>query len=852
MKSVRRLYEQFHPEHYLLKINPDKVKMVFQGNVTITGQKTGRPSQRITFHGKDITIQKATIKFHDKKGDKDIEVNRIVKHKNYDEIRLHSNSMIYPGKYTINLEFSGNISKPMNGLYPCFYQSDDQEEIILATQFESHHAREVFPCIDEPEAKAIFDLTLTAPENETVLANTEVATKKKINDLVEVTFKPSPKMSTYLLAFVIGKLDYLEQKTKNGIIVKAFSSPSNKQYCSFALQTAVDCLDFYNDYFSIDYPLNKCDLVALPDFASGAMENWGLITFREQALIVDDQNTSLSMKQYVANVVAHELTHQWFGNLVTMRWWNDLWLNESFATLMSYVAIDKLFPEWKVWNDFIISEQSQALKLDSLEHTHPINVTIKHPDEIRTIFDNISYEKGASVLYMLMKYIGEEYFQAGLQKYLTKHAYSNTESSDLWAAWEEASKKPIAEYMSSWTTQAGYPIIKVENKDDQIRISQKRFYLNPKANKESANWSIVLFSNINLDKDTINKPEELLNYGSKIDHPLILNHNHQAFYRTVYDDNNIIKLVEAIKANDISELDRQGILSDSIEAAKAGNLPTVSALKLLQAYSNEDKLGVWEVIASALGSIRGVMDDEELRELMNPRIAKLIETQYNRLGFKAIKNETIFDQLLRPLILGLATTSEIQDAVKQCFKLFNNREKNPINPDIRGVVYTTVARNGDEEIFNQLLKMHNLSNNSEERITIAAGLTNFKQTKLINLALSNITGKNIRIQDAAYWISYSFSNRFAKNITWEWIKSHWDWLEKNLGNDLSFYMMPRYVAKAYSDDKFIPEFKSFFEQNISNNLIRPLNQAIETITWQSEWKKRDLKIIKDYFKSNNH
>lgn len=851
MKAVRRLYEQFHPEHYLLKISPDKAKMKFEGNVTITGQKTGRPSKRITFHAKDINIRSATIKLHDKKGDKDIEVSRMVKHKNYDEIRLHSNSMIYPGKYTINLQFSGDITKPMNGLYPCFYQSDDQEEIILATQFESHHAREVFPCIDEPEAKAVFDLILSAPKNETVLANTEIESKQKIGDLIEVTFRPSPKMSTYLLAFVIGKLDHLEQKTKSGIVVKAFSSPENIQYCKFALQTAVDCLDFYNDYFSINYPLSKCDLVALPDFASGAMENWGLITFREQALIVDNKNTSLSMKQYVANVVAHELTHQWFGNLVTMRWWNDLWLNESFATLMSYVAIDKLYPQWQVWNDFIVSEQSQALKLDSLEHTHPINVVIRHPDEIRTIFDNISYEKGASVLYMLMKYIGEEYFQEGLKKYLSKHAYSNTESIDLWAAWEEASKKPIANYMDSWTTQAGYPIVKLVNTDNQVKISQQRFYLNPKANKELTNWPIVLFSNNNLGKDIIYNQEELINYHSKEDNPLILNHNRQGFYRVIYDDTNINKLIDAIKTNEVNELNRQGILGDSIEAAKAGNLSTVSALKLLHAYNKEDKLSVWEVIASSLGSIRSVMDDDKLRELMNPQIAKLIEEQYIKLGFIENKDETIFDKLLRPIILSLATTSEIKNAVEECFNLFNNRQKLAINPEIRGVVYTTVARNGDEKIFNQLLKMHNLSNNSEEKITIAAALTNFKQSSLINLALSKITSKDVRMQDAAYWISYSFSNRFAKNITWQWIKDHWDWLEKNLGNDLSFYMMPRYVAKAYSDEKFIPEFKSFFDQHISNSLIRPLNQAIETITWQSEWKKRDLKEIKDYFKSNN-
>ena len=455
MQKVRRLYDQFQPEHYRLLIDTDKHNMKFNGEVVIRGNKTGRPSQRITFHAKQLRIISAKIVRHDKRGDIDMPVVRTLVHKSSDELRIHSQSMLMPGSYSVTIRFEGKITQPMNGIYPCYFESEGQKEVILATQFESHHAREAFPCIDEPEAKAVFSLNLLCDPNETVLSNTPLIKQSQKKGRMLSEFSETPKMSSYLLAFVCGKLSYREGQTAGGVTVRAYATPDNHANTAFALQTTIDCLDFYNDYFAIDYPLSKCDLVALPDFANGAMENWGLITFREHALFVDDQNTSLWVKQYVANVIAHELTHQWFGNLVTMRWWNDLWLNESFATLMSYVAVDHLFPEWQVWTQFVIDEQLPAFRLDSLAHTHPINVSINHPDEIRTIFDTISYEKGASVLLMLMHYIGHDAFRSGLTNYLKRHAYANTESKDLWQAWEETATKPVADFMNAWTTQAG-------------------------------------------------------------------------------------------------------------------------------------------------------------------------------------------------------------------------------------------------------------------------------------------------------------------------------------------------------------------------------------------------------------
>ncbi|HEY5442482.1 MAG TPA: M1 family metallopeptidase, partial [Candidatus Saccharimonadales bacterium] len=297
-KKVTRLYEQFQPEHYDLQLVPDRDAMVFSGTVTIKGKKVGRPSERITLHQKDLKITKATLVKHDKNGDKTLAIERINNQNSFDEVRLHAAEMVYPGNYTITLEFTGVITRPMNGIYPCYFKHDGKDKMLIATQFESHHAREAFPCIDEPEAKATFDLTLTTPAGEAVIANTPVKTQTAKGKQQVTTFETTPKMSTYLLAFVYGEMDYKEAKTKDGVLVRTYATPDNAQHTGFALDCAVKTLEFYNEYFAIPYPLPKCDFVALPDFASGAMENWGCITFREQALLVDPKNPSLHLKQW--------------------------------------------------------------------------------------------------------------------------------------------------------------------------------------------------------------------------------------------------------------------------------------------------------------------------------------------------------------------------------------------------------------------------------------------------------------------------------------------------------------------------------------------------------------------------
>lgn len=848
-KDVKRLFTEFKPDHYDLVLVPKKEEKTFTGTVTIRGKKTYRPNKRFTFHQNGLKIHDAKIIRHEKSGDQEMTISRINHQKSQDEVRLHTDAMIYPGSYTVTLEFSGKISRAMNGMYPCFFEEDGIEQQLIATQFESHHAREVFPCIDEPEAKATFDLTLTTPHGETVLANTPVAKQVSAKDSVTTTFETTPRMSTYLLAFAYGNMGFKEAVTKDGVLVRAYATPHNVQFTDFSLDVAIKCLEFYNEYFGIDYPLPKCDMVALPDFASGAMENWGLITYREQCMLVDPNNTSLATKQYVAMVVAHELAHQWFGNLVTMRWWTDLWLNEGFASWIEYLAVDHIFPQWEMWTQFAVDEQQRAFKLDALEHTHPIEVPVHHPDEIRTIFDTISYSKGASAIHMLHDYLGAEAFRNGLRHYLDLHKYDNTDTVDLWSSLEKISGKPVKDFMHHWTSQSGFPLLTATVGSDYVDLVQERFLVNPEHDRQDDTlWPIPLLSGSAGLPDILRDKAATVPAANTAQ--LKFNAGQSGFYRTVYDSDHLARLANSVRKGALTPLDRLGVLSDVFEAAKAGKASTIDVLNLLDAFADETDNAVWDIITGVITSIRATMNDEDLREAMKPFIRTIVAKQLAVLGWDTKPDDTHFQKLLRPTILGLAAGADDPAVVRECLNRFKAMQSpEDIAPDVRSIVYTTAVRHGDAKTFDKLFAIHEATTLSEERTTIAAALTNFRQPELIKRTLDLITTNSVRHQDVSYWVAYSFANRFARDKTWDWMKKHWDWLHKILGTDLSFYRFPIYVANSQSDRSFLKEYKAFFEPKLSPVFERSIKQGIEVITWQSAWKERDFTAIKQFFDS---
>ncbi len=856
-KKVTRLLDQFKPKNYDLSITISADKKSFTGKIIISGNKIGRPSKRLTFHQKGLKILSCKVSYKDKKGiETEVEITRIVLHKSYDEVRLHSENTIYPGEHTVSLEFSGKITDNMDGIYPCNFVIEGVKKQLIATQFESHAARQVLPCIDEPAAKATFDFTLTHAKNEVALSNTPIKSESSNGDTTTTKFEQTPIMSTYLLAFVTGELSMLETKSSSGVQIRTFSTPDQIKATEFALDIAAKCMDFYEEYYDIPFPLAKCDFIALPDFASGAMENWGLITFREQALLVDE-HTSIGSMQYVALVVAHELTHQWFGNLVTMQWWTDLWLNEGFASWMEYLAIDNFYPEWDLWTQFAIDEQQIALKIDSLEHTHPVEVPVGHPDEIRTIFDAISYQKGASMIHMLHDYLGPEDFKNGLRHYLKENAYKNTITADLWRSLEIVSKKPVVDFMGKWTSQSGYPILDVDISEDHLKISQSRYISNPNSEVKHTDktlWPIPLLSE-GLEKSTTNVKSLNVVLKDK-NKPIKLNIGQTGFYRVRYSHKMLQEQLKALDNNELTEIDRMGLLSDSLDVTRSGYQSVAEFLDLLKHYDDETTLPVWEIIASAIGSVKSILsiDDSnnDLRDKMNPFVQKYVSDEVARIGWDRIETESHLTTLLRPLILGLSAGAEDFNTEKHALDLYRNKIDNnkKIDPDIRGIVYSVAAKNGGQKEFDEMLNLYKKSTSSDEKLTLTGALTNFKQDFIHEQILALVKTDTIRLQDQAYWIAYSLSNRWSRKLTWNWLKENWLWLKLTNGTDLSFSRLPMYAARNFSDQKYLDEYVEFFSTNMEPMIARTYNQGLETIQTNIEWRNRDAKNAIDWFSKN--
>lgn len=382
------------PTSYDLTLKPDLEAFVFSGKEVIEIDLKS-PKKSITLHSRDIDIETAEIIY----GKENIFAEKISYNKASETATIHFKEKIKKGKVKLSLVFSGIINESLRGFYNSKYVIDGVTKHIATTQFEATDARRAFPCFDEPAQKAVFHVSLIVPGEHTAISNTlPISIKEHEAGYKVVQFAPTPKMSTYLLAFIIGDFEYIEGWTKDKVQVRIFTTKGKSHQAKFALEVAIKSLEFYNEYFDIPYPLPILDMIAIPDFESGAMENWGAITYRETAILVDEENSSLSNKQWIALVISHELAHQWFGNLVTMHWWTDLWLNEGFASYIEYLAVDHIFPNWKIWDQFLTADFSSALRLDSLSNSHPIEVKVHHPNEINEIFDSVSYSKGVFLI----------------------------------------------------------------------------------------------------------------------------------------------------------------------------------------------------------------------------------------------------------------------------------------------------------------------------------------------------------------------------------------------------------------------------------------------------------------------
>lgn len=836
-QTVSRLINQFKPEHYDLNLTLAREDRTFTGTVIINGS-SAKDASAISVHAKDLTLTSATI---------DDQKAKVTTGEN-DEVAL-SIPNLSEGRHIVKIEFNGQITDAMHGLYPCYFEHDGEKKELLATQFESHHAREAFPCIDEPEAKATFDVTLTTESDITVLGNMPIKEQEQTDGQLITSFETTPRMSTYLLAWVTGELHRKTAVTKSGVEVNIWATPAQKpSSLDFALDIATRTIDFFDDYFDTPYPLPKSDHVALPDFTSGAMENWGLVTYREVALLADPATTSISSKHYIATVIAHELSHQWFGNLVTMRWWNNLWLNESFATLMEYIAIDALHPEWDVWLDFATGETPASLRRDSLDGVQPVQLDVHHPDEISTLFDGaIVYAKGARLLRMLQHYIGDEAFQLGLKAYFAKHAYSNTEGDDLWQALGAASGKDISTFMNTWISQSGYPVVSVAQDGDMLTLSQEQFFVGPHEKSDKL-WPIPL----NASGSTLPAlmEERTLELTRDTSAPLRLNVGDTAHFITRYSDDLITKLIEELEADQLSPLDRLQLLHEQSLLARAGTISSSKLLPLLDAYKHETTEAVWDIICLTLSELKKFVEhDEAAEKKLRAFAGQIARAQYDRLGWHPHESETETDTKLRANIIGLMVYSEDQDVLDTARELFESTSLEELEPEIRPLIIGATVRYNQQpqELVDTLMKEYATTPSPELQQDIAHGVTSTRDQTVVAQLLEQIRGGEvIRNQDAVRWFVYLLRNREGRTLAWDWLRNNWRWIDKTFGGDKSYDDFPKYAGNVLNTREQLEQYRQFFTPLQSEPALkRVIAIAIGEIEGRVELIERDGPAVRE-------
>lgn len=795
--SVSRLIQTFTPHHYYLSITIDRLGRTFNGVVTINGEATPHVPE-IRLHAKNLTITQALIDGKEASS----------RHEANDELVI-SHPDITTGKHVVTVNFSGTITDDMNGIYPCYYEVDGVKQEVIATQFESHYARQAFPCIDEPEAKATFDVTITSESDVVVLGNMPVTSQQAENGQLVTRFETTPRMSSYLVAWVVGDLQKKTTTTKGGVEVSIWSTKAHAQdSLDFALDIATRTIDFFDDYFGVPYPLPKSDHVALPDFSAGAMENWGLITYREIALLVDPQ-TTLSTKQQAALVIAHELSHQWFGNLVTMKWWNDLWLNESFANMMEYVAIDAIEPSWNVWLDQATGEVVSALRRDSLDGVQSIQIDVNHPDEISTIFDpSIVYAKGGRLLRMLQAYVGDAAMQRGLKAYFETHKYTNTAADDLWQALSDASGKDIGSFMHAWMTQPGFPVVTANQDGDTIALTQEQFFVGPHT-ESTRSWPIPLHGASSSIPESLQAKELSFSYTDEV--PFRLNTGSTAHFITQYEGTLLSELVRSLDT--LSSVDRLSFLHEQTLLAKSGRQSYATLLPILTQFKDETNESVWSIISLAINELKKFVETDEAAEQKLKQLTReLTSIQYDRLGWDVRSDEDENDTKLRSLIIGMSLYGENPDAIEEAKRRFLSTPLEQLDAELRvGLMANAVRNRLKETIIQDLLDAYKTTVSSELRDDIAAALTSTRDMETITqLAALLKDTRFIRPQDFTHWFVWLSRNRFGRSYMWQWTQDNWDWMSTTFKGDSHYDMFPRYIAGSLMTAEQLKEYKAFF------------------------------------------
>ena len=772
-----RLPRHVLPVRYELRLEPDLAGAAFHGHVTIAVTVV-HPTDVIIFNSLELTIENAVVE--DAAGGR--QPASIALDEPLQRCRLTLAQPLAPGQWRLQIEFRGTLNDKLRGFYRSTYKDrNGSTQTLAATQFEATDARRAFPCWDEPDFKAVFSTTLVIDPALSAVSNSAVLSETQERGQKVVRFVDTMKMSTYLVAFVIGRIEASAPTSVGKTTLRLWTVPGKKHLTGFGQDIATASLQFFERYYGIPYPGDKLDLLAIPDFASGAMENLGAITFRETALLVDPHSATHGELERVADVVAHENAHMWFGDLVTMSWWNGLWLNEAFATFMEMLAVDAWKPEWKRWNTFGVS-RAAALSVDGLHSTRPIEYPVRAPKDAEAMFDVLTYEKGASVLRMLEQHIGPTVFRDGIREYLLTHAYGNADTKDLWISLGRAARQGVPDLMDGWIFQPGYPVLTAELTERmELVLTQQRFTYLP--NPTAGYWQVPVQLRIQTGDKTDTRRLLLRSPGERVACPaetqlVVVNEGGHGFYRVHYGPRLLQRLLESLDT--LAPIERFNLVNDAWAATVAGLMPLPAYLDLTGRFTTERDKNVWAVLIDSLAFLNRIIDPSH-RPLLEAFVRTRVGPATASVGWTPQPGESELTGQLRSELIGalgrLGNDSETQARAAELYATAR-KDSAAVDPNLFPALVAILAFTGNAARYDEFTERFKTAATPQEERRYLFALAMFRQPTLLDRTLAKTLDGEIRIQDAPFMVSAVMSNVYGRDLGWRFVKTNWEVLDQ--------------------------------------------------------------------------
>jgi puromycin-sensitive aminopeptidase len=770
-----RLPRHVVPIRYDLRLEPDLTTARFAGEETIT-LTIHQPTSEIVLNAIELDITSAQIA----EGSGSSKQATIALDASLQRCHLTFATPLSPGTWKLTIAFSGTLNDKLRGFYRSTYKDEHgATHNLAATQFEATDARRAFPCWDEPDFKAVFATTLVVDPTLTAVSNSAIAAETLAGGKKVVRFADTMRMSTYLVAFIVGRIEPTEPVMIGQTPLRLWAIPGKKHLAKFGQDIAAASLSFFERYYGIPYPGDKLDLLAIPDFASGAMENLGAITYRETALLVDRQSATHSELERVADVVAHENAHMWFGDLVTMSWWNGLWLNEAFATFMEMLAVDAWKPEWKRWDSFGVS-RAAAFSVDGLHSTRPIEYPVQAPKDADAMFDVLTYEKGASVLRMLEQHIGPAVFRDGVRDYLRAHAYGNADTNDLWISLGKIAKQPVPELMDGWIFQPGYPLITAEiNPSGRLVLSQQRFTYLP--NPSPGTWQIPLQIRVTAGGKTGTSRMLLTEKNTTIPllhdwESVLINEEGHGFYRVRYAPDLLNRILNA-GIDRLAATERFNLINDAWATTIAGLMPLTDYLDLTARFTAERDKNVWAVLLdsfSFLNRIITVEDRPALEAFVRGRIGPTVAD----LGWEPKNGESELTKQLRGELIGAQGKLGNDPAIQRRAAEMYRNDLAAVDPNIVPSLIAILAHTGDATRYEEFDERFRTAATPQEERRYLFSLASFQPKALFEHTLTRTISGEIRTQDAPFLVSAILGNVYGRELAWAFVKTNWEKMDQ--------------------------------------------------------------------------